>query len=571
MSIAPAFPSDLEIARKATLLPIRDIARQMDLDPDEDLVMYGTHVAKVKLSAIERVQSRPNARYVLVTAITPTPLGEGKTTTSVGLAQAFKHLGKRAVVTLRQPSLGPTFGIKGGAAGGGYSQVVPMETFNLHLTGDFHAVTSAHNMIAALLDAHLFHGNDLDIDLARSMWRRVLDINDRALRYITIGQGGKMDGVKRDTGFDITAASELMAVLALTTGLKDMRERLGRLVIGYTTSGKPLTANDIGGGGAAAVLMRDAIMPNLMQTLENTPALVHAGPFANIAHGNASILADRLAMKTAEIVITEAGFGADVGAEKFFDIKCRASGFKPDAAVLVVTVRALKAHTGKYKIIPGKPLPEELTQPNVADVEAGAGNMIQHIENLRKFGVTPVVAINAFGADAPEEHAAIEQIAKAAGAYGAAVSNHFADGRTGAADLAQMVLDATSSPSNFRFLYDLDRPVRDKISTIAREIYRAVDVEYLPEAAAQIDKYEADGYGGLPICMAKTHLSFGHDLKMGATPKDFTLPIREVRLSAGAGFLYPLCGPMSTMPGLGKEPAAHRIDLDENGEIVGLF
>jgi len=565
------FPSDLEIARQATLLPISEIAQQMDLDPEEDLVHYGKYIAKVKLSAIERIQSRPNARYVLVTAITPTPLGEGKTTTSVGLAQAFKHLGKRAVVTLRQPSLGPTFGIKGGAAGGGYSQVVPMETFNLHLTGDFHAVTVAHDMIAALLDAHLFHGNDLDIDLARNLWRRAIDVNDRSLRYVTIGQGGKMDGVQRNTGFDITAASELMAVLALTTSLKDMRQRLGRLVVGYTTSGQPVTADDIGAGGAATVLMRDAIMPNLMQTLENTPALVHAGPFANIAHGNASILADRLAMKSAEIVITEAGFGADIGAEKFFDIKCRASGFKPDAAVLVVTVRALKAHTGKYKIIPGKPLPEELTQPNVADVEAGAANMIQHIENLRKFGVTPVVAINAFGDDAPEEHAAIAEIARAAGAYGAAVSNHFTDGREGAADLAQMVAEATEEPSDFHHLYDLDRPVRDKISTIAREIYRAASVEYTPEADAQIDKYEADGYGGLPVCMAKTHLSFGHDPKMGATPKDFTLPIREVRLSAGAGFLYPLCGPMSTMPGLGKSPAAHRIDIDENGEIVGLF
>lgn len=583
-------PSDLEIAQAADVRPILEIAEKLGLTID-DLDLYGKYKAKVHLSVLENFKDRPQGKYIDVTAITPTPLGEGKTTTSIGLTQALGQLGRNAIICIRQPSMGPTFGIKGGAAGGGYSQVIPMEDFNLHLTGDIHAISVAHNLVAAAIDTRMYHESRqsdealakrgvtrLDIDPDAVTWNRVVDVCDRSLRSIKVGfnddslQDGSPSPIfPRSTGYDITVASELMAILALTTGLKDLRQRVGRVVIGLSRAGKPVTLEDLGVAGAVTVLLKDAIMPNLMQTLENTPALVHAGPFANIAHGNASILADRLAMKSAEIVITEAGFGADVGAEKFFDIKCRASGFKPDAAVLVVTVRALKAHTGKYKIIPGKPLPEELTQPNVADVEAGAGNMIQHIENLRKFGVTPVVAINAFGADAPEEHAAIEQIAKAAGAYGAAVSNHFADGRTGAADLAQMVLDATSSPSNFRFLYDLDRPVRDKISTIAREIYRAVDVEYAPEAAAQIDKYEADGYGGLPICMAKTHLSFGHDLKMGATPKDFTLPIREVRLSAGAGFLYPLCGPMSTMPGLGKEPAAHRIDLDENGEIVGLF
>ncbi len=569
--IAQTFPSDLAIARQAELRPITAIAEQMGLDPDRDLELYGKYVAKVHLDAIDRLQDRPNARYVLVTAITPTPLGEGKTTTSVGLAQAFKHLGQRATVTLRQPSLGPTFGIKGGAAGGGYSQVVPMETFNLHLTGDFHAVTSAHNMIAALLDAHLFHGNALDFDLEQIVWRRVLDLNDRALRHVTIGQGGKQDGLPRESGFDITAASELMAVLALARDIHDLRARIARLIVGYARDGRPITAEDIQAAGAAAVLMRDALMPNLMQTLENTPALVHAGPFANIAHGNCSILADLLALKTSDFVITEAGFGADIGAEKFFDIKCRAAALQPDAAVLVVTVRALKAHSGRHSIVPGKPLPEALTQPNTADVEVGAANLIRHIENLRKFGVTPVVAINAFHTDAPEEHAVIAEIAAAAGAHRTAVSRHFTDGGAGAVELAEAVAEAAAVPSSFRYLYDLDRPVKDKIAVIAREIYGAREVTYTEEAEAQIARCERDGLGGLPICMAKTPLSFSHDPKLGATPVDFTLPIREVRISAGAGFLYPLCGPVNTMPGLGKEPAAHRIDLDENGEIVGLF
>jgi formate--tetrahydrofolate ligase len=571
MISAPPILSDLEIAQQAKLLPIDRIAEKMGLDPDEDLEHYGKYVAKVHLDTIQRLQTRPTARYVLVTAINPTPLGEGKTTTAVGLAQALTHSGARSVVTLRQPSLGPTFGIKGGAAGGGYSQVVPMETFNLHLTGDFHAVTVAHNMIAALLDAHLFHGNRCEIDLDHITWGRVLDLNDRALRHVTIGQGGDQDGVERQTSFAITAASEIMAILALTSDLQDLRARIGRVVVGYSRDGKPVTAEDIQAAGAATVLLRDAIMPNLMQTLENSPALVHAGPFANIAHGNSSVLGDRLALKTADIVITEAGFGADIGAEKFFDIKCRAAGFAPDAAVLVVTVRALKAHTGKYKIVPGKPLPEDLTAPNVADVEAGAKNLIRHIENMRKFGVTPVVAINAFGTDSPAEHDAIKEIALASGAYGAAVTTHFADGGRGALELAQIVQGACESPSEFNYLYELEQPVKAKIEIIAKEIYRAAAVEYTADAEAQIAQLESAGFAALPVCMAKTPLSMSHDPKLGATPDDFTLPIRAVYASAGAGFIYPLCGPVNTMPGLGAAPAAHRIDIDDKGNVVGLF
>lgn len=563
--------TDLQIAQQAQLVHINEIAEAMGLDPDEDLMHFGKHIAKVRLSAIDRLQSRPNGKYIDVTAITPTPLGEGKTTTTVGLGQGMKHIGKQATVTLRQPSQGPTFGIKGGAAGGGYSQVVPMETFNLHLTGDIHAITAAHNLVAAMMDAHIYHGNKANLDPQRVQWRRVVDLNDRALRNIIVGLGDKFDGIPRQTGFDITVASELMAILALTTSLKDMRERIGRVVIGYTYDKKPVTIEDIGAAGAATVLMRDAIMPNLMQTLENTPAIIHAGPFANIAHGNSSVIADMLALKTSDYVITESGFGADIGAEKFFDIKCRASGLVPDAAVLVVTVRALKAHTGKYKIKPGKPLPDDLKQENVADVEAGAANMVRHIENLRKFGVTPVVAINAFTFDSPAEHEAIAEIARSAGALGAAVTNHWADGGAGATQLAEMVVQAAETPSDFNYLYDVKSSLKEKIETIAREMYRAESVEYSAEAERQIRAFERDGFGELPICMAKTPLSISHDPKLGATPDGFVLPIREVRASVGAGFIYPLCGPVNTMPGLPSQPAALNVDIDEDGNIVGLF
>lgn len=563
--------TDLQIAQQAKLVHINEIAEQMGLDPDEDLIHYGKHIAKVKLSAISRLQDKPNAKYIDVTAITPTPLGEGKTTTTVGLGQGMKHIGKRATVTLRQPSQGPTFGIKGGAAGGGYSQVVPMETFNLHLTGDIHAITAAHNLVAAMMDAHIYHGNKANLDPQRIQWRRVVDLNDRALRNVIVGLGGKFDGIPRQTGFDITVASELMAILALTTSLKDMRERIGRVVIGYSYDKKPVTIEDIGAAGAATVLMRDAIMPNLMQTLENTPAIIHAGPFANIAHGNSSVIADMLALKTSDYVITESGFGADIGAEKFFDIKCRASGLTPDAAVLVVTVRALKAHTGKYKIKPGQPLSEDLKSENVADVEEGAKNMVRHIENLRKFGVTPVVAINAFTYDSPAEHEAIKAIAESAGALGAAVTNHWADGGAGAAELAEMVVQAAETQEDFSFLYDVEDSIKAKIEKIAHEIYRAESVDYSPEAERQIRGFERDGFGDLPICMAKTPLSISHDPKLGATPDDFVLPIREVRASVGAGFIYPLCGPVNTMPGLPSKPAALNVDIDDEGNIVGLF
>lgn len=564
-------PSDLEIAQAARLEPINLIAEKLGLDPETDLEHYGKYMAKIDLAVLDRLRDQPDGKYIDVTALTPTPLGEGKSTTTVGLGQALNHIGKRATVTLRQPSQGPTFGIKGGAAGGGYSQIVPMENFNLHLTGDIHAITAAHNLIAAMLDAHIYHGNERNIDLHNISWRRVVDLNDRALRNIIIGLGSRWDGVPRQTGFDITVASEIMAILALTTSLQDMRQRIGRMVVAYDRDKQPVTAEDIGAAGAATVLMRDAIKPTLMQTLENTPALIHAGPFANIAHGNSSVLADMIALKTSEYVLTESGFGADIGAEKFFNIKCRYSGLKPDAAVLVVTIRALKAHTGKYKIVPGKPLPDELSQENVADVEAGAANMIRHLENLRKFGITPVVAINRFSDDSDNEVAAIREIALASGALGAAVADHWAKGGPGAAELAEMVVDAAEEPSEFQFLYDVNLPIKDKIETIAREIYRADGVEYSSDAERQIAQFERDGFGQLPICMAKTHLSFSADPKLLGAPTGFSIPIEEVRASAGAGFIYPLCGTIRTMPGLSAYPAALNVDIDADGNVVGLF
>lgn len=564
--------SDLQIAQAATLHHIHQIADQMGLTPD-DLDIYGSpYVAKLRLEALDKLKDRPTAKYVDVTAITPTPLGEGKTTTTVGLGQAMKHIGKRGIIALRQPSQGPTFGIKGGAAGGGYSQVVPMELFNLHLTGDIHAVSAANNLLAAMIDNRLMRGNPLRIDPDSITWKRVLDVNDRALRQIIVGMGGRVEGgVLRETGFDIAVASEVMAILALTTSLKDMRERFGRIVIGFTDDKKPVTAEDIGAAGAMAVLMKEAIRPNLLQTLENTPAIVHAGPFANIAHGNSSILADMFAAKCADYLITESGFGADIGAEKFFNIKCRYSGLKPDAAVLVVTVRALKAHSGRYKIVAGKALPPALLEKNVADVEAGAANLIRHIEIVKRHGVTPVVAINVFNSDHPEELEAIRRISESAGALGAAVSRHFAEGGAGATELAEMVVQACERPNQFQFLYDLDLPIKAKIEAIAKEVYGAAGVSYEPGAEKQIAMYEANGLGKLPICMAKTHLSLSHDPSLKGAPKGFTLPIREVRASAGAGFIYPLCGEMRTMPGLSEHPAAEQVDLDENGNVVGLF
>ena len=564
-------PSDLEIAQKANLLHINEIAEQMGLDPERDLEHYGKYVAKVNLEALERLQDRPNAKYVDVTAITPTPLGEGKSTTTVGIGQAMKHIGKKAVITVRQPSQGPTFGIKGGAAGGGYSQIVPMENFNLHLTGDIHAISAAHNLIAAMLDAHIYHGNKREIDMHNIPWRRVVDLNDRALRNIVIGLGKRFDGVPRESGYDITVASEIMAILALTTSLQDMRERIGRMVVAYDKRKNPVSAEDIGAAGAATVLMKEAIKPNLMQSLENTPALVHAGPFANIAHGNSSIIADLIAMKTGEYVVTESGFGADIGAEKFFNIKSRVSGLKPNAVVLVTTIRALKAHTGKYTIIPGKQIDPALKEENVADVQNGAANMVRHLENLMKFGVNPVVAINVFADDTDKEIAAAREIALAAGATGVSVARHWAQGGAGAAELAEMIVSACDMPNDFRLLYPDDMSIRDKIETIATEIYRADGVDYAPIAQRKIRQYEDQGLRQLPICMAKTHLSLSDNPKLKGAPNGFRITITDIRASAGAGFIYPLCGDVRTMPGLGRSPAAMNVDIDADGKVVGLF
>ncbi len=564
--------TDLYIAQHAKLRPVKEIAEQLGLSSD-DIDMYGSpYIAKVRLNVIEKFKDRPNAKYIDISAITPTPLGEGKSTTLIGLGEAMKHLGKRAVVTLRQPSQGPTFGIKGGAAGGGNAQVVPMETFNLNLTGDIHAVTAANNLLAAMTDNKLLRGNPLNINPHSITWKRVVDTNDRALRKIIVGLGGRMEGgIPRETGFDITVASEVMAILALTTSLQDMRKRFGRIVVGLTHDKKPVTAEEIGAAGAMTVLMRDAIRPTIMQTLENTPALVHAGPFANVAHGNSSILADLIGIKTADYLMTESGFGADIGAEKFFNIKCRYSGLKPDACVVVATIRALKSHSGKYKIVAGKPLPPEMLENNVADVEAGASNLRKQIENIRLHGVTPVVAINAFESDHADEIEAVKRIAIESGALGAAVSTHWADGGKGAVELAEMVIVAADQPHEFKFLYDLDQPIKAKIETIATKIYGADGVSYEPFADQQIAAYEANGFGNLPICMAKTHLSLSHDPTLKGAPTGFTLPVREVRASVGAGFIYPICGDMRTMPALPEHPAAERVDIDENGNITGLF
>jgi formate--tetrahydrofolate ligase len=562
-------PGNLEIARSATLKPIEDIANEMGLG-SHLLEPYGRDVMKIGLDAVEELADRPRAKYVVVTAITPTPLGEGKTTTTVGLGQGMRHIGKNAVVTIRQASMGPALGIKGGAAGGGYSQVVPMEKLNLHLTGDMHAVTAAHNLLSAMLDHHLYRGNALGIDLHSITWRRVLDVNDRALRNTVIGLGGRADGLPRQTGFDITAASEVMAALALTSSLRDLRERLGRIVVGYTSGGEPVTAEQLNTAGAMTVLLREAVKPNLLQTMENTPALVHCGPFGNIATGNSSVIADRIALRCGDFVITEAGFGADMGAERFFNIKCRTSGEAPDAAVVVATVRALKAHSGTYRIVAGRPLPEELLAENPDDVYAGAANLTKQIENVRLHGVTPVVAVNTFPTDSASEHAVIREVAERAGAR-FAVSSHFSDGGAGAVELAEAVAEAAEEPSEFRLLYPDEASLREKIMAVATKVYGADGVDYSALAARQIDTYEKAGFGGLPICMAKTHLSLSSDPTLKGVPTGWTLPVREVRASVGAGFIYPVCGDMRTMPGLGSDPAAAHMDIDENGDTVGLF
>ncbi len=560
--------SDLAIARSATLKPLDEVAGSMGIDP-RFLEPYGESVAKIKLAAIEDLADRPKAKYVVVSAITPTPLGEGKTTTTVGLGQAFGHIGKRATIAIRQPSMGPTFGIKGGAAGGGYSQVVPMESLNLHLTGDMHAVTAAHNLLTAMVDNSLHQRNPFQLDPHNITWRRVLDVNDRSLRNIVVGLGSKEDGVTRQSGFDITAASEVMAVLALATSLQDLRRRLGRVVVGYTRDKEPVTAEQLQAAGAMAVIMREAIKPNLLQTLENTPVLVHAGPFGNIAHGNSSVVADLVGIHGGDFLVTEAGFGADIGAEKFFNIKCRTSGLKPDAAVVVATVRALKAHSGKHKIVAGRPLPQALLAENPDEVHIGGANLRKQIENIRLHGVSPVVAINAFPTDHPSEHEAIRQIAEEAGAR-AAVCTHFADGGRGAVELAEAVAEAADEPTQFRFLYPDEASLRTKIETIAEKVYGAAGVVYDLAAEQQLDTYERNGFGKLPVCIAKTHLSISSDPTLKGAPTGWKLPVREVRANVGAGFVYPICGDMRTMPGLSAKAAATAIDIDEHGEIVGL-
>jgi formate--tetrahydrofolate ligase len=563
-----SFPTDLRIARAVTPQPIADVAARMGIGPHL-LEPCGEGLAKIRLEAIAELAGRPRARYVVVTAITPTPLGEGKTCTAVGLAQAMQHIGHRATLSLRQPSMGPTFGIKGGAAGGGYSQVVPMELMNLHLTGDFHAVTAANNLLAAMIDNHLHQGNPLGLDPHAITWRRALDVNDRALRNVVVGLGGSADGVPRQTGFDITAASEVMAILALATSLADLRARLGRIVVGYSRDGRPVTAEQLRAAGSMAVLMREAIKPNLLQTLEHTPVIVHAGPFGNIATGNSSVLADLLGIHTGDYLITEAGFGADMGAERFFNIKCRVSGLVPDAAVLVATVRALKLHSGRYAVAAGRPLPEAMLAESPDDVHAGAANLVKQIENVRLHGVTPVVAINAFHTDHASEHRAIRDIAEAAGAR-AAVATHFADGGRGATELARAVAEACTRPTSFTYAYPLEATLKDKIATVATRVYGASGVTYSALAEGQLDRYTRNGFGTLPVCIAKTHLSISADAARKGAPVGHVVHVREARASVGAGFVYPICGDMMTMPGLGTAPAAAAIDFDESGEIVGL-
>jgi methylenetetrahydrofolate dehydrogenase (NADP+) / methenyltetrahydrofolate cyclohydrolase / formyltetrahydrofolate synthetase len=618
-------PSDIEIAQEAELKPITLVAEEVGLLPSE-LELHGTFEAKVRLETLERLKDVPNGKYIDVTAITPTPLGEGKSTTMVGLSQALgAHLGKRVFTCIRQPSQGPTFGIKGGAAGGGYSQVVPMEDFNLHLTGDIHAITASNNLLAAAIDARVFHEASqpddqklfnalcpadkegkrkfspsmvrrlkklgitktdpneltpeersrfarLNIDPASITIRRVVDTSDRFLREITIGKGPEEKGMTRETGFDITVASEIMAILALTTDLADMRERLGRMVIGTNKAGEAVTSEDLGVAGAMTVLMKEAIKPTLMQTLEGTPVFVHAGPFANIAHGNSSIIADRIALKLADYVVTESGFGADIGMEKFMDIKCRYSGLTPNAVVMVATVRALKMHGGGPKVVAGKPLDQAYTDENLDLLRAGLGNLQHHIRNARRFGVPVVIAINSFKTDTPAEVELVRKAALEAGAEDAVVATHWTEGGKGAVKLAEAVVKAAEKPSNFKFLYPLELSIKEKIELICKEVYGADGVDYLPEAEAKIELYTRLGFDKLPLCMAKTHLSLSHDPNLKGVPKGYRIPIRDIRASVGAGFLYPLLGEMRTMPGLPTRPVFYDVDLDlETGRVVGLF
>jgi methylenetetrahydrofolate dehydrogenase (NADP+)/methenyltetrahydrofolate cyclohydrolase/formyltetrahydrofolate synthetase/formate--tetrahydrofolate ligase len=582
-------PSDSEIARDAKLIPIEDVAATIGLLPD-DLIAFGKTKAKVHLDVLKRIGSNPRGKYVDVTAITPTPLGEGKTTTTIGLVQGLGRLGMKSIACVRQPSMGPTFGIKGGAAGGGYSQIVPMDEFNLHMTGDIHAITVAHNLVAAAIDARWYHETRisdeglqkaglerLGIDVFNLQWNRVLDINDRALRNVIVGLGGRDEGRPRETGFDITVASELMAILALVDGadhasaLRNLRERVGRVVFGNSKEGKPLTLEDLSVAGAVTVLMKDTIHPNLMQTLEGQAAFVHAGPFANIAHGNSSIVADRVALHSGDYVVTESGFGADMGMEKFLDIKCRTSGLRPDCVVLVATVRALKTHGGGPRVVLGRPLDKAYTEENLSLLQAGLPNLLAHIRTVKRFGLPVVVAINSFPTDTWAETNTIREAALEAGASAAVQADHWAKGGEGARDLAEAVVAACEEPSDFSYLYPLNMGIRQKIEIIARDIYGAGGVEYSPLAESQIEGFEKAGFGYLPICMAKTHLSISHDPSLKGAPSGFIVPVREVRASVGAGFIYPLLGEMRTMPGLGSTPAYQRVDIDDAGNVIGLF
>ncbi len=582
-------PSDIEIARAAKISPITEIASSIGLELDE-LIPYGATKAKVHLDALKRIGTRPRGKYIDVTAITPTPLGEGKTTTTIGLTQGLGALGHKAIAAIRQPSMGPTFGIKGGAAGGGYSQVVPMDEFNLHLTGDIHAITAAHNLVAAAIDARWFHESRmsdeelakiglerLGIDVFNLQWNRVIDINDRALRNVIVGLGGKAEGRPRETGFDISVASELMAILALVDGvdyasaLRNLRERVGRVVFGISKDGRPLTLEDLGVAGAVTVLMKDTLHPTIMQTIEGQAAFVHAGPFANIAHGNSSILADRIALHLGDFVVTESGFGADMGMEKFMDIKCRTSGLKPDCVVLVATVRALKTHGGGPKVVLGRPLDRAYTEENLSLLQAGLPNLLAHIANVKRFGVPVVVAINYFPTDSAAEINLIREAALGAGASDAVLAKHWGDGGEGAKALAESVVRACDEPNEFSYLYPLNMSIKQKIEIICRDIYGAGEVDYSPTAESQIAEFEKAGFGYLPICMAKTHLSISHDAALKGAPTGFTVPVREVRASVGAGFIYPLLGEMRTMPGLGSTPAYLKVDIDDDGNVVGLF
>lgn len=564
-------PSDLEIAQSSKLKPIIEIARQIGIEEDE-LELYGKYKAKISLSILERLKDKKQAKYIDVTAVTPTPLGEGKTVTTIGLSLGLAKIGKKVITTLRQPSMGPVFGIKGGAAGGGYSQVLPMEDINLHFTGDVHAVGAANNLLAAFIDNHLLKGNKLGIDPDSIAIRRVVDISDRVLRQIKVGLGGKENGIPRETGFDITVASEVMAILALATSLTDLRERLGRIVTASTEDGKPITAEDLKCAGAMTVLLKDAIKPNLIQTTENTPCIMHAGPFANIAHGNNSVLADMIALRLTDYVVTESGFGADCGAEKFMDIKCRTKELKPpDGVVLVCTVKALKMHGGGFEAVPGRPLDMSLVKKeNVDAVIKGTENLVKHIENLKLFGVPVVVAINKFAYDTESEIDVIKDAAKKAGAMDVVLSEVWEKGGEGGKAMAETVVRMCEQKSNFKFLYPLDISIKEKIETIAKKIYGAKDVEYSDIAEKKIERYARQGYDKLPINMAKTHLSISHDPSLKGRPRNFVLPIRDIRISAGAGFLYPLCGKMCTMPGLPSVPAGTRMDIDKDGKIIGL-